>query len=100
MIPARAILTLISSMDSSEPSIPGDNRAALEALFRHHPPAGVGGPDRLHAVAVDTRHEEQFIVNLLEKSEVFLGENGAPLSPLPRPQVVAQAFNSLAFPGN
>ena len=69
-------------------------RPAFEPCLCNNPPACVGRPDGLHAVAVNAGHEEQLVVYFLDKLEVLRREYCAFLDRYDNPQVVAKAFQT------
>ena len=53
-----------------------DVRPALEALLRHHPPAGAGRENGLHADTVDTGDIEDLVVHFLQRGALLYQQVG------------------------
>ena len=53
------------------------HRVAVQALFGDGHPARVAGPQRLQEGPVHARHQEQFVVDLAQRFQVLLVEDGA-----------------------
>ena len=77
--------------------ITGNHGATLEALFSHHPPAGIGSPDRLQAVPVNTRHVEKLVTDLLDKLQVLGGKYVAVFHRHHDSQIVAEPLEAVGI---